>query len=233
MSAAVTNSIKQYCVCTPPLPRSAAARADCADRRRLRQPRRIPAVPNLPEAGQPKVVLLLAGLLQALVGMPPSVPSLLVAWLTSAVQSEHKALHKPASRKHPTPLQRLQDLRQPLPFPTDPETGVHDPFPSFTYTGALRAHYPLSPKRKLPDSIPVPDYSADGFPRSEYALGSSIRKIAILDAKGIEGMRKVCRLAREVLDLAAAAARPGVTTDEIDEIVHKACIERDVRHLFT
>lgn len=41
-------------------------------------------------------------------------------------------------------------------------------------------------------------------------------------------MRKVCRLAREVLDLAAAAAKPGVTTDFIDELVHKACIEREV-----
>lgn len=41
-------------------------------------------------------------------------------------------------------------------------------------------------------------------------------------------MRKVCRLAREVLDIAAAAIRPGITTDYIDEIVHKACIERNV-----
>lgn len=41
-------------------------------------------------------------------------------------------------------------------------------------------------------------------------------------------MRKVCRLAREVLDIAARAAVPGVTTDYIDEVVHKACVERDV-----
>ena len=43
-----------------------------------------------------------------------------------------------------------------------------------------------------------------------------------------EGMRKVCRLGREVLDVAARAAKPGVTTDYIDEVVHKACMERDV-----
>jgi methionine aminopeptidase len=36
-------------------------------------------------------------------------------------------------------------------------------------------------------------------------------------------------LAREVLDIAAAAVKPGVTTDYIDEIVHKACLEREVR----
>jgi hypothetical protein len=45
-------------------------------------------------------------------------------------------------------------------------------------------------------------------------------------------MRKVCRLAREVLDIAAAAAVPGVTTDYLDEIVHKACLERNVRIFF-
>jgi methionyl aminopeptidase len=49
----------------------------------------------------------------------------------------------------------------------------------------------------------------------------------VLNAKEIEGMRKVCRLAREVLDIAAAAIKPGITTDAIDEIVHKACLERE------
>lgn len=44
-------------------------------------------------------------------------------------------------------------------------------------------------------------------------------------------MRKVCRLAREVLDIAAAAIKPGITTDEIDEIVHKACLEREASAL--
>ena len=42
-------------------------------------------------------------------------------------------------------------------------------------------------------------------------------------------MRKVCKLAREVLDIAASEVKPGVTTDHIDEVVHKACLEREVR----
>ena len=54
-------------------------------------------------------------------------------------------------------------------------------------------------------------------------------KIKILNKEEIAGMRKVCRLAREVLDLAAAEVRPGVTTDHIDKIVHDACVARDVR----
>ena len=54
-------------------------------------------------------------------------------------------------------------------------------------------------------------------------------KIEILNQEQQEGVRKVCRLAREVLDIAAAAAVPGVTTDYVDEVVHKACLEREVR----
>lgn len=40
-------------------------------------------------------------------------------------------------------------------------------------------------------------------------------------------MRTVCKLAREVLDEAALACEPGITTDQIDAVVHEACIERD------
>lgn len=38
----------------------------------------------------------------------------------------------------------------------------------------------------------------------------------------------MCRLAREVLDIAAREVKPGVTTDHIDKVVHDACMERDV-----
>ncbi|KAF8472752.1 putative methionine aminopeptidase type 1 [Kalaharituber pfeilii] len=115
--------------------------------------------------------------------------------------TEHKVLHK------------------------QPKTGLYDPFPDFKYTGSVRAMYPLSPMRKVPDHIPRPDYHNDGIPKSE--LKARGPKVEILNEKQIEGMRKVCRLAREVLDIAAAFVKPGVTTDQIDEVVHNACIERD------
>lgn len=51
--------------------------------------------------------------------------------------------------------------------------------------------------------------------------------IKILDDEEEEGMRLACRLGREVLDEAARVCDVGVTTDEIDRIVHEACIERD------
>ena len=53
-------------------------------------------------------------------------------------------------------------------------------------------------------------------------------KIKILTKEEQDGMRKVCILAREVLDIAAREAKPGVTTDYIDKVVHDACVERNV-----
>lgn len=109
----------------------------------------------------------------------------------------------------------------------DPDTGHFNPFPTFPYTGTLRPVYPLSERRAVPKSIQHPDYWQDGNPKSERTF-TGRTKIQILNKEEQEGMRKVCRLAREVLDIAAAAAKPGVTTDYIDEIVHKACLEREV-----
>ena len=103
----------------------------------------------------------------------------------------------------------------------------YNPFPKFDFTGSLRPVYPLSPKRTVPPHIQRPDYAEDGNPRSERKfLGRN--NITILDKKQQDAMRKVCRLAREVLDIAAKEARAGVTTDYLDEVVHNACIERDV-----
>lgn len=109
----------------------------------------------------------------------------------------------------------------------DPATGHFNPFPDFSFTGSLRPVYPLSPRREVPSKIRLPDYAEKGIPLSERVFVGR-NKIKILDAKEQEGMRKVCRLAREVLDIAAREAKPGVTTDYIDEVVHKACLERNV-----
>lgn len=87
--------------------------------------------------------------------------------------------------------------------------------------------YPLSPRRQVPAHIRRPDYSETGIPKSEQIIIGR-HKITVLNKKEQDAMRKVCRLTREVLDIAAREVRPGVATDYLDEIVHKACIERDV-----
>lgn len=85
-----------------------------------------------------------------------------------------------------------------------------------------------SAKRTVPTTIPRPDYGDHpyGIPISEQAVkGTS--QIKVLDDEEIEGMRVACKLGREVLDEAGRVCGVGVTTDEIDRIVHEACLERD------
>ncbi|GAA5953925.1 hypothetical protein JCM3765_000695 [Sporobolomyces pararoseus] len=110
--------------------------------------------------------------------------------------------------------------------------GTKDGFDGrFKYTGPLRSVMPNEavPKREVPEHIPKPDYATEvnGVSFSEQVANRNERSGKILNAQEIEGMRKVCRLAREVLDIAAAAIRPGITTLEIDQIVHEECIKRD------
>lgn len=90
----------------------------------------------------------------------------------------------------------------------------------------MRAAYPLSAKRIVPDHIPKPDYATHAEGRALSEEKSRAKGPRIHNAEEIAGMREVCRLSREVLDIGAAAIRPGITTDAIDAIIHEACIER-------
>ncbi|XP_078425922.1 methionine aminopeptidase 1 [Cetorhinus maximus] len=103
-----------------------------------------------------------------------------------------------------------------------------DPWPGYRYTGKLRPHYPLTSMRPVPSYIQWPDYAHHplGVSESEQSLkGTS--QIKILPPEDIEAMRVVCRLAREVLDVASMMVRSGVTTEEIDHAVHLACLARN------
>ncbi|OLY80266.1 Methionine aminopeptidase 1 [Smittium mucronatum] len=91
---------------------------------------------------------------------------------------------------------------------------TYDPFPSFRYTGALKAAYPLSKTRIVPDHIMKPDYAQSGIPISEKE--ASTTKIQVLNQKEIDGMKKVCRSLNSNTKLLYP-----------DQIIHDACIERD------
>lgn len=97
---------------------------------------------------------------------------------------------------------------------------------NYRFTGPLRPVYPLSSKRLVPAHIERPDY-ADHPQGMSACEAVRERNPKILNKEEIEGMRKVCRLAREVLDLVASHVKPGVTTDELDAICHQACIDRN------
>lgn len=74
------------------------------------------------------------------------------------------------------------------------------------------------------DSIPKPDYYSDGIPRSEIKSKQQ-HTVPIRTGDALDGIRTACRVGRLVLDRAHAAIAPGVTTDDIDRVVHEACME--------
>ncbi|KAG1756816.1 methionine aminopeptidase [Suillus paluster] len=122
----------------------------------------------------------------------------------------------------------IHDLARPPATTANPlQDGTFNPFVNYDYTGTLRPVYPLTPKREVPAHIPRPDYaiSEDGVPTAE--IKRSGQPPRLLDTGEIEKMRTACRFGREVLDIAAAMVRPGVSTDEIDAVVHQATIERN------
>lgn len=95
--------------------------------------------------------------------------------------------------------------------------------PMWNWTGDLKP-YPISPKRVVPPSIPRPDYAdhPQGYPEGE--MQSKQQNIVLQrSAKDIEGLRSACLLGRQALDAAARIIKPGVTTDEIDRVVHEVC----------
>lgn len=111
--------------------------------------------------------------------------------------------------------------------PNTVETAVYNPWPNYFFTGTLRP-FPQTPKRTVPPHIGRPDYAdhPEGYPLGEQSIrGSS--QIKSLSDEEKEAMRVVSKLGREILEEASNAVAVGVTTDEIDRIVHEACIERE------
>ena len=73
-----------------------------------------------------------------------------------------------------------------------------------------------------------PDYA--DHPKGRSACEENLRgntTIKVLDDEEIEAMRVACKLGRECLDAGANAVEIGVTTDELDRIVHEAALDRD------
>eukprot|EP00466_Bigelowiella_natans_P000384 jgi/Bigna1/51508/estExt_Genewise1Plus.C_10273 len=95
--------------------------------------------------------------------------------------------------------------------------------PPFNYTGKLRPHY-VTPMRKVPAHIKKPDYADTGKPVSENTPARD--KIVIHTKEQIKRIRHICKIGREVLDLAGQMVKPGVTTEAIDAKVHEWSIER-------
>lgn len=94
---------------------------------------------------------------------------------------------------------------------------------SFPYAGSIRPGVQTPQRVVLEESIVKPDYAETGRPNAAKPMLPWL--IEVKTAPEIEKMRESGLLARQILDLAGRAVLPGVTTDEIDALVHDAILE--------
>lgn len=80
--------------------------------------------------------------------------------------------------------------------------------------------YPISATRHVPSHIPRPPYARTGrVPPSVW-----LHQIGVHTDDPVE-LRAAARLARHVLDVACAHVQPGITSDDIDALVHETIIQ--------
>eukprot|EP01116_Phalansterium_solitarium_P000738 TRINITY_DN10591_c0_g1_i1.p1 TRINITY_DN10591_c0_g1~~TRINITY_DN10591_c0_g1_i1.p1 ORF type:complete len:324 (-),score=65.61 TRINITY_DN10591_c0_g1_i1:1010-1981(-) len=78
----------------------------------------------------------------------------------------------------------------------------------------------VSPRLTVPSGILLPPYATKPDAPVEFEETFYINR-----PDEIDGIRRACRLAKEVLRAAGALVKPGVTTDDIDRFVHQATID--------
>jgi len=93
----------------------------------------------------------------------------------------------------------------------------------FPFGGEVRPGAQTEQKVVIEDKIVPPDYAEDGSPKNARPMLPWVIEVKTPDQ--IEKMRASGLLARKVLDLGGRAVKPGVTTDEIDQIVHQAAVD--------
>ena len=117
------------------------------------------------------------------------------------------------------------DDRGPWEYVLDHGAARTDEMPKFGYNGSLKP-YRVSPDRPVPEHIVKPDYYLTGQAVKERQ--SETRNTPpVHTEKQIKKMRKANKLGREILDAAHRIIKPGVTTDEIDRVVHEYTIEHN------
>jgi methionyl aminopeptidase len=78
----------------------------------------------------------------------------------------------------------------------------------------------VSPERHVPAHIPRPEYVGRKRPARNDEPWVQTPEV-------IEAMRVASRIAAQALQAGGAAVRPGVTTDEVDRVVHEFLVDHD------
>ena len=94
----------------------------------------------------------------------------------------------------------------------------------YAYTGPLRPYpYSFVGQRQVPEDIKKPDYAKTGQPNQHFQqLADNVPPVHTPEE--IELIREVCKIGRNALDEGHKIVAPGVTTEEIDRVVHEYII---------
>lgn len=95
----------------------------------------------------------------------------------------------------------------------------------FKFTGPLRPGK-ISPRLFVPEHIKKPEWYLTGVPAEE--MKSKLQQfVDVKTAEDVEKMRECAKIARGALDIGHQAVKVGITTDEIDKIVHQYIIDHN------
>jgi len=98
-------------------------------------------------------------------------------------------------------------------------------FDGFKFTGDLRPGK-VKAMVKVPSHIITPDYAISGMPASEMQAKYD-KKITVYNDDEIKIIRECGLLARKALDVGHKMVKVGVTTNEINDVVHDFIIENN------
>jgi len=152
-------------------------------------------------------------------GLPPAVSSFCTQECFKNNWASHKAIHKLAKASS---KENSDELADGWGYAIDRGSRRTATMPACPYPGALRPAH-VGPTRSVPANVVKPDYALTGIPVSEEESRQQ-RIVPVRTEEEIARLRAVCRLGREVIDAAHRAVKPGVTTDEIDRVVHEVTV---------
>mmetsp|Transcript_90446 Transcript_90446/g.189174 ORF Transcript_90446/g.189174 Transcript_90446/m.189174 type:complete len:416 (-) Transcript_90446:90-1337(-) len=141
---------------------------------------------------------------------------------------EFQAWADEALRKTQQEVQPTEAVQPPVDGSDDAHEELPEAFKNFKFTGPLRPGR-VTPQMRPPSGADLPDYAKhkEGVSMAELKMEMRAKnRIPIVEGDDLATMREVCRLGREVLDVAGRFLRAGVTGDEVDRIVWQACEDR-------